>query len=62
MGARFYAPAQTGPWAYQASYTMGTGSLPGVKRPGGGLDHLPTSLAEVNEGVELYLYSPSGPS
>jgi hypothetical protein len=25
---------QTGPWAYPASYTMGTGSFPGVKRPG----------------------------
>jgi len=23
-GARFSAPVQTGPWAYPASYTMGT--------------------------------------
>jgi hypothetical protein len=33
---RFFAPVQTGPGSYPASYTMGTGSLPGVKRPGSG--------------------------
>jgi hypothetical protein len=27
VGARFSAPVQTGPGAYPASYTMGTGSL-----------------------------------
>jgi hypothetical protein len=31
-------------------------SLPGVKRPGRGLDH-PTSSVEVKERIELYLYS-----
>ena len=41
---------------------MGTGSFPGVKRPGRGVDHPPPSSAEVKERVELYLYSPSGPS
>ena len=30
-GARFFAPVQTGPGAHPASYTMGTGSFPGVK-------------------------------
>jgi len=30
-GARFSAPAQTGPGAHPASCTMGTGSFPGVK-------------------------------
>ena len=30
-GARFTAPVQTGPEAHPASYTMGTGSFPGVK-------------------------------
>ena len=39
VGARFSAPVQTGPGAHPASYTMGTGSLPGVKRPGRGADH-----------------------
>jgi hypothetical protein len=61
-GARFSVPVQTGPGAYPASYTMGTGSLPGVKRSGRGVDHPPPSSAEVKERVELYLYSPSGPS
>ena len=41
---------------------MGTGSFPGVKRPGRDGDHPPPSSAEVKERVELYLYSPSGPS
>jgi hypothetical protein len=30
-GARFSAPVQTGPGAYPASCTMGTGSFPGVE-------------------------------
>ena len=34
----------------------------GVKRPGRGVDHPPPSSAEVKERVQLYLYSPSGPS
>jgi hypothetical protein len=61
VGARFSAPVQTGPGAYPAFYTMGTGSFPGVKRPGRGVDHAPPSSAEVKERVELHLYS-SGPS
>ena len=32
--ARFSAPVQTGPGAYPASYTMGTGSFPAVKAAG----------------------------
>jgi len=60
--ARFSAPVQTGPGAHPASYTMGTGSLPGAKRPGRGVDYPPPSGAEVKERVELYLYSNSGPS
>jgi hypothetical protein len=61
-GTKFSAPVKTGLGAHPASYTMGTGSLPGVKRPGRGVDHPPPSSAEVKESVELYLYSPSGPS
>jgi hypothetical protein len=61
-GARFSVPVQTGPGAHPASYTMGTGSFPGVKRPGRGVDHQTPSSAEVKERVELYIYSPSGPS
>jgi hypothetical protein len=41
---------------------MGTGSFPGVKRPGCGFDHPPPSSAEVKDRVELYLYFPFGPS
>jgi hypothetical protein len=36
--------------------------FPGVKRPGRGVDHPPSSSARVKERVELYLYSSSGPS
>jgi hypothetical protein len=55
-------PVQTSPGAHPASYTMGTGSSLGVRRPGRGVDHPPPSSAEVKERVELYLYSTSGSS
>ena len=58
VGARFSAPVQTGPGAHPASYTMGTGSFPGIKRPRRGVDYLPQSSAEVEERVELHFYSP----
>jgi len=59
VGARFSTPVQTGPGAHPASYTMGTRSFSGVKRPGCGLNlHLFND--EVKERVELYLYSPIG--
>jgi hypothetical protein len=48
-GARFFAHVQTGPGAHPASCTMGTGSFPGVKRPGRGADHPPPSSAEVRK-------------
>ena len=48
--------------AHPASYAMGTGSFPGVKRPGRGVDYSPPSSAEVKKRVVLYLYSHSGPS
>ena len=38
------------------------GSLPGLKRPGPDVDHLPPFDAEVKERVELHLYSPFEPS
>jgi hypothetical protein len=62
VGAKLSAPFQTSPGAHPASYTMGTRSFPGVKRPGCGIDHPPPSSAKVKERVELYFYSPSGPS
>jgi hypothetical protein len=42
--------------------TVATGSFPGVKRPGRGVDRPPLSSAEVKERVELCLYSLFGPS
>jgi hypothetical protein len=43
------------PGAHPASYTMGTGSFSGVKRPGG-------ASAEDEGRVELHICFPSGPS
>jgi hypothetical protein len=48
VGARFFAHVQTGPGAHPASCTMGTGSFPGVQRPGRGADHPPPPSAEVD--------------
>ena len=50
------------PGAQPASCTMGNGYLPRVKRPGYGVEHTLPSGAEVNERVELHLYSPFGPT
>jgi hypothetical protein len=50
---RFYAPVQTGPGAHPASYSMGTWSFPGVKRPGRGVDYPPPYKAEFKEKVDL---------
>ena len=62
-GARFSAPIHTAdPGAHPAFYTMDTGSFLGVKRPKRGVDHPSPYSAEVKERVEVYLYSPSGPS
>ena len=49
--ARFFAPLQTGSGSHAVSYTMGTGSFPGVKRPERGVDRPPPSSVEVKEKV-----------
>jgi len=41
VGARFSTALQTGPGAHPSSFTVGTGSFPGVKRPGRGVDRPP---------------------
>jgi hypothetical protein len=46
-GARFFVHVQTDPGAHPASCTVGTGSFPGIKRPGRGADYPPPSSAEV---------------
>jgi hypothetical protein len=49
VGARFFAYFQTGPGAHPSSCTMGTGSFPGVKRPGRCANHPTPSNAEVKK-------------
>jgi hypothetical protein len=61
-GCEVFRTRQAGPGAHPASYTIGSGSFPGVKQPGCRVDHLPPYNAEVKERVEIYLYSTSGPS
>jgi hypothetical protein len=60
VGALFSTPIHISPATHPAFYTTATGTFPQVERPRRGIDHPPTSSAEVTERVELYLYSPSG--
>jgi hypothetical protein len=60
--ARHSAPVQTDPGANSASHTIVTVSFLWVKRPERGVDHQPPSSVEVEGKVELYIFSPSGPS
>jgi len=60
VGARFSSPIQAGPGAHPAPHTMG--SFPGTQQLGHGIDHPSPSSPEVKERVQLYIYSPSGPS
>jgi len=50
-GRDFPLPSRSVLGAHPASYTMGTGLLMGVKRPGCGVDHPPPSSAEAKERV-----------
>jgi hypothetical protein len=47
---------QTGSGAHPTPYTTGTGSFPVVKRPRTGVNHPPSSNAEVKEGDVLCLH------
>jgi hypothetical protein len=62
VGAKFSALVQAGYEVHRASYTMGTESFPGVKRPRRGVDHPSLSSVEAKERVELHLYPSFGPS
>jgi hypothetical protein len=56
-GSRFSAPVQTGPWGPTQSPAEWVPGLSwGVKRPGRGANHPPTSSAEVKEGVAIHLF------
>ena len=60
MGGVVFHTIPDRPGVHPTSYTMGTGTLLGVKLPGRGVDHPTPSSADVKERVERYLYSPSG--
>jgi hypothetical protein len=54
VGARFFAHVQS---FHPVSCTKGTGSFPGVKRPGRGADHPTPPSAEV-ENAYIYTSTP----
>ena len=62
MGGEIFRTRPERPWGPPSLLCNGYRVISGVKRPGSGVDYPPTSSAEVKERVELYLYSPSGPS
>ena len=53
VGTKISSPVQTRPEAHPTSYTMGTGSFLGIKRPGRHVDHTHPSSAEVKERIEF---------
>jgi hypothetical protein len=62
VGTRFSAHVQTAPGAHPASYTMGTASFPGIKRPGRGVDHPPNLTPRLKKEYSYTSNSTSGPS
>jgi hypothetical protein len=44
--------------AHSSSFKMDTWSLPRILRPGRGVNHPPSSSAEVKGSVELHIYPP----
>ena len=62
VGGEIFRTRTDRPETHPPSYTMGTGSFPGVERPRRGVDHPPLTSAEVKERVGLYLYSHYKPS
>jgi hypothetical protein len=61
-GGEIFSTRPDRPWGPPSLLYNGYRVIPGVKRPGRGVDRPTPSSAEVKERVELYLYSPSGPS
>jgi len=53
VGASLTAPVRTGPGAPPLSYTMSTGSFPGVKRPEPGVEYPSPSSTEVTPPLDL---------
>jgi hypothetical protein len=54
-GGEIFRTRPDRPWAHPTSYTVGTGSFLGVKRPGHGFDHPLLSSAEVRESTAVPL-------
>ena len=61
-GGKIFRTRPDWPWDPPSLQYSGYWVVPGGKMAGDGIDHPPSSSAEVNEIVELYHYSPSGPS
>jgi pyocin large subunit-like protein len=53
--ARFLAPVHTGREAHAASYTLYTGSFPGVMRTGSSVNNAPLSSTADEESLVVYL-------
>jgi hypothetical protein len=54
-GSRFSALVQTGRGAHPASYTVVTGSFPGIKWPGRGFDHPPHIVRRSKRNKTVHL-------
>jgi len=61
-GNRYSTFIQIGPGDHPAFCKGGTGLLPGVKRPGRGVDHPASPSSAVKERVQFFPYSPPVPS
>jgi hypothetical protein len=57
VGARFSTSDQTDPETYSVSCAKGTGVIPGVKRFGRGVEHPPSTRAEVENGNSYTSFS-----
>jgi len=55
MGGEIFRIRSDQPWGQPSAYTICTVYLPGVKRPGCGVDRPPQSNAEVQESTALHL-------
>ena len=62
-GGEIFRTRPDRPWGLRSLLYSGYRVFfPGVKRPVHGVNHPPSSSAEVKGGIELYLHSPCGPS
>ena len=62
-GGEIFRTRPDRPWGpTRLLYNVQTVPFPGLKRPGSGVNHTPSSSAVAKERVELYLYSLSRPS